>query len=228
MRSSRRTASTSPPARVYELADPNLGNYSPTQVVHAATAKDTIQALSMRLRRPPHRAHRRPGDRGRPCPATDAASRSASAGSRSRPRARASPSWSCPCSTATAGASCRARSSAVPRQPDVARRRFSGDLRLELRQVFGPFWQSDCRIEDAADVERLRLAEAVGAGAGSDRAPGDGINLVRSSEALDRVTTGGGIVAIRGSARRRQVRRSTRSQPRAGRASITRCCGCRA
>ena len=33
--------------------------------------------------------------------------------------------------------------------------RFSGKLNVELRQMFGPFGDSACRIADAADAERL-------------------------------------------------------------------------
>ena len=39
---------------------------------------------------------------------------------------------------------------------------FSGELRLELRQIFGPFGDSACRVVDAADATQLRLLDAVG------------------------------------------------------------------
>jgi hypothetical protein len=54
--------------------------------------------------------------------------------------------------------------------------RFSGELRVELRQIFGPFWQSACRVADAADAERLRLVDPVGTGADLRKIPGEGIN----------------------------------------------------
>ena len=38
--------------------------------------------------------------------------------------------------------------------------RFSGELKAELRQVFGPLWHSYCRVEDAHDMERLKIDEA--------------------------------------------------------------------
>ena len=38
--------------------------------------------------------------------------------------------------------------------------RFSGELRAELRQVFGPLWHSHCRIKDGDDMVRLRIGDA--------------------------------------------------------------------
>src|SRR5262249_8576651 len=35
--------------------------------------------------------------------------------------------------------------------------RFSGNLLAELRQIFGPFWQSGCRINDVEYAERLDM-----------------------------------------------------------------------
>ena len=75
--------------------------------------------------------------------------------------------------------------------------RFSGNLQLELRQVFGPFWQSACRVADAADVERLQMVNAIGAGADINKIPGDGINLIPRPEALDTVADGGGLASIK-------------------------------
>ena len=40
--------------------------------------------------------------------------------------------------------------------------RFSGELKAELRQVFGPLWHSHCRVEDAEDMTRLKVTEARG------------------------------------------------------------------
>ena len=40
--------------------------------------------------------------------------------------------------------------------------RFKGELKAQLRQVFGPVWHSHCRILDARDMERLRISEARG------------------------------------------------------------------
>jgi hypothetical protein len=37
---------------------------------------------------------------------------------------------------------------------------FSGDLQVELRQMFGPFWDSACRVADAGDAGRLEMADA--------------------------------------------------------------------
>lgn len=38
--------------------------------------------------------------------------------------------------------------------------RFRGDLNVELRQRFGPLWNSACRLANADDMERLRIEEA--------------------------------------------------------------------
>lgn len=38
--------------------------------------------------------------------------------------------------------------------------RFKGDLAVQVRQVFGPLWNSGCRLLNAEDMERLRLQEA--------------------------------------------------------------------
>jgi hypothetical protein len=174
------------PVRVYELAHPNLGNYSPTKVVRAETAKATIVEMS------------RPDFDGREIVVTDA-----SIGDNLIPAAGAA------MTVRLGGVALRASSAGesvlvLPVQYSHCWRivsgegaslfranlmqlgvRFSGELRIELRQIFGPFWQSGCRVDDAADVERLRMAEAIGAGTEREKLPGNGINLIPSPEALE-------------------------------------------
>ena len=38
--------------------------------------------------------------------------------------------------------------------------RFSGEVRAELRQIFGPLWHSHCRVRDGQDMERLEIRDA--------------------------------------------------------------------
>ena len=39
---------------------------------------------------------------------------------------------------------------------------FSGNVNIELRQAFGPFGESDCRLKDLNDMTRLRVVDALG------------------------------------------------------------------
>jgi hypothetical protein len=175
------------PARVYELVHPNVGNYSPTKVVRAQTAKAAIVEMS------------RPDFDGRQTVVTDDASiggnlvsatgaamtvrlggvalRASSAGE----SVLVLPVQYSHCWRIVSGEGARLFRANLM-QLGV---RFSGELRAELRQIFGPFWQSDCRIDDAADAERLRMADAVGAGAELSKVPGNGINLIPSPEELE-------------------------------------------
>src|SRR5262249_18873304 len=74
--------------------------------------------------------------------------------------------------------------------------RFSGNMQVELRQIFGPFWQSGCRLTDVEDAERLNMVSATRRDRGtvtiipqasspSDPVPGDGKNLIHNPEALE-------------------------------------------
>jgi hypothetical protein len=155
------------PLRVYELPHPNVGNYSPTKVLLAKTAKATIAAMAA------------PDFDGRRTLVTD----DASIGDDLVPATRAA------MTVRMGGVALRASSTGqsvlvLPVQYSHCWQivsggdatlfranlmqlgvRFSGELRLELRQFFGPFWQSACRVADAADAERLRFVDAVGTGA---------------------------------------------------------------
>jgi hypothetical protein len=187
------------PVRVYELPHPNLGNYSPTNVVHATTAKATILVMVD------------PGFDGRHTVVTD----DASIGDNLVPATGAA------MTVRLGGVALRASSTGesvlvLPVQYSHCWQivsgseatlfranlmqlgvRFSGELRLELRQFFGPFWQSSCRLADATDVERLRMTDALGAGAELGKTPGDGINVIPSPEALDTVIGNSAIVSIK-------------------------------
>jgi hypothetical protein len=175
------------PVRIYELPDPNLGNYSPTKVARAKTAREAIVAMS------------RPEFNGRHIVVTDDASIPdnlvAATGATMTVRMggvalRASstgesvlvlPVQYSHCWQIVSGSDASLFRANLM-QLGV---RFSGELRLELRQIFGPFWQSACRVEDAADVERLQMVEAFGAGTELHKVPGNGINLIPAPDALD-------------------------------------------
>jgi hypothetical protein len=74
---------------------------------------------------------------------------------------------------------------------------FSGELRLELRQIFGPVGDSACRVLDAADAAQLRMLDAVGTVADENKPAGDGLNLIRSADALNQIIGDGAIVSIK-------------------------------
>jgi hypothetical protein len=187
------------PVRVYELAHPNVGNYSPTKVVRAETARAAIVEMS------------RPDFDGRETVVTD----DASIGGNLVPATGAA------MTVRLGGVALQASSAGesvlvLPVQYSHCWRivsgegvslfranlmqlgvRFSGELRVELRQFFGPFWQSGCRVEDAADVERLRMVDAVGAGAELGKVPGNGINLIPAPAALDTLIANTAIASIK-------------------------------
>jgi hypothetical protein len=187
------------PVRVYELPHPNLGNYSPTNVVLAKTAKATIVAMSA------------PDFDGRHTVVTDDASIAdnlvSATGAAMTVRMggvalRASSvgqsvlvlpvQYSHCWQIVSGGDATLFRANLM--QLGV---RFSSELRVELRQFFGPFWQSACRLADAADVERLRMVDALGAGAELGKTPGDGINMIPSPEALETVISNSEIASIK-------------------------------
>jgi len=163
------------PVRIYELHNPNLGNYSPIAVVGAETAKEAIVAMS------------RPDFDGRQTVVTDDAS---------IPNNLVSATWAS--MTVRRGGVALSASSAgqsvliLPVQYSHCWRivsgggatlfranvmqlgvRFSGKLRVELQQIFGPFWQSGCRVEDATDAKRLRMVDALGTVAEGNKVLGD-------------------------------------------------------
>jgi hypothetical protein len=187
------------PLRVYELRDPNLGHYSPTAVVPATTAREAILAMAA------------PGFDGRNTvvvedpaigrglvPATGASMTVQLGGVALRASSSGESVLVLPvqfshCWRVVSGGPARLFRANLM-QLGV---RFSGELSLELRQIFGPFWQSGCRLADAGDAERLRMAEALGAGAEPHKIPGDGINLIGAPEALDRTIGNSAVASVR-------------------------------
>jgi hypothetical protein len=174
------------PVRIYELPNPNLGNYSPTKALFTKTASEAIVAMSR-----PNFDGRRivvTDDVSMPhdlVPATEAAmtvrlggvALSASSAGQS---VLVLPVQYSHCWRVVSGEATLFRANVM--QLGV---RFSGKLQVELRQIFGPFWQSGCREDDAADAERLRMVDALGAVGEVEKTPGNGINLIPLPEALD-------------------------------------------
>lgn len=186
------------PLRIYELAEPNVGNYSPTRVIQADTAKATIVEMA------------RPDFDGRKTFVTD----DTSIGGNLVPATGAGmtvrlggvalqasstgqsvlvlPVQYSHCWQIVSGGNAKLFRANMTQLGVL----FSGELRVELRQFFGPFWQSSCRLADAADIKRLRTDEAVGAGEELKRVPGDGINRVPTPEALDKVMGSSAIASV--------------------------------
>jgi hypothetical protein len=187
------------PLRLYELSHPNVGNYSPSNVVHAATAKAIISAM------------REPGFDGRQTivtdntdikggfvPATEAAMTVRMGGIAIRASSAGESLLVLPvqyshCWQIVSG------SKATLFRANLMQLgiRFYGNLQVELRQIFGPFWQSGCRITDVEDAERLDMVGAgkrdsgtvtivpPGSSPPDNLVPGDGKNLIPNSEALE-------------------------------------------
>jgi hypothetical protein len=186
------------PLRIYELSNSNRGNYSPTKVMRAAAARDIIIAMS------------KPDFDGREfvvtddeaiqgdlVAATDATMIVRMGGVDLRASSAGQSVLVLPVQYSHCWRIVSGRGATLFRanlmQLGV---RFSGELHVELRQFFGPFWQSGCRAADAADTERLRMREALGAGAELQKVAGDGLNLIPSPEALEQVIGNSAIASI--------------------------------
>jgi hypothetical protein len=176
------------PLRVYELPNPNIGDYSPTKALQAGTAQQAILEMS------------RPDFDGRQTVVTT--------GDASLPK-NLVPAEAAAMTVRLGGVALSATSTGqsvlvLPVQfshcwriasggdPTLFRANlmqlgvlFSGELRLELRQVFGPFGDSACRIRDAADAMDLRMRDAAGTMEDENKPAGDGVNLIPGADALD-------------------------------------------
>jgi hypothetical protein len=191
------------PLRVYELPHPNVGNYSPIKVVHATTAKAIIAAM-----RDPAFDGRHtvvtddPSIRGDFVPAADAVMTVRMGGVAARASSSGGSLLVLPvqyshCWQIVAG------SNATLFRANLMQLgiRFTGDLQVELRQIFGPFWQSGCRLTDVDDADRLDMARASRNDKGqvivrapdspsSEPVAGDGENLIPNSEAFEPLFSG--------------------------------------
>lgn len=148
--------------RLYELAEPNLGNYSPTEIISANDTAETMAAMT------------RPDFDPKRMVVTNA-----------RLHGEFMPARASSMTVIDGGLVIRAVSAgesilvlpvqyshcwvAGPSQQDSPLPtffranlmqlgiRFSGRLSATIKYEFGPFWHSHCRLEDGRDVERLKM-----------------------------------------------------------------------
>jgi hypothetical protein len=151
------------PIRLYELNEPNLGDYSPTEVVAAPDAKSMLAHM------------REPSFDGRKVVITDA-----------RLEGRFVPAREASLIVEKGGLRLKASSPGesllvlpvqyshcwTRRRNDLEKLsffranlmqlgvRFKGDISVRLDHRFGPLWNSSCRREDGSDTERLRMSQA--------------------------------------------------------------------
>jgi hypothetical protein len=157
----------SSPIRLHELAEPNLGNYSPTEIVNASDAKETLAVM------------KRPDFDGKLMVATDADLRGTFTPARDASMTltdgglliQATSDGDSILVLPVQYSHCWVSEGQRPRdlQTNVTffranmmqlGVRFSGRLSTEIKYRFGPFWHSHCRLEDARDAERLNMVAA--------------------------------------------------------------------
>lgn len=186
------------PVRVYELPHPNIGNYSPTEIIVARHARHTISMLAA-----PEFDGRRTvvvhghSIKGPLVPAEQAKMIVREGGVDLHASSNGESVLVLPVQFSNCW---RIKSDgnvslfrANLMQLGV---RFSGELNAELRQVFGPFWRSSCRLKDVKEIKKLNLPDAVGAGELRPLTRGDGINLLPFSESLQDVVENSAIASI--------------------------------
>lgn len=177
------------PMRVFEIEHPNVGNYSPTEVIVARSARSTIQYMAD------------PSFDGRKSlitadlPATEKLVPASGArmvvqeggvrleATSSGTSALVLPVQFSNCWQIVSGTKARLLRANLLQLGVL----FSGELKIELRQIFGPFGHSGCRIEDARDTEKLRMVDALGAVADLDKEQGDGVNLIAQAAKLESI-----------------------------------------
>jgi hypothetical protein len=158
-----RDVSFGSPARLFELSGANLGNYSPTHLVEVSTAKEVVD----HMREPAFDGARTvivteklSGDF---VPAREASMIVEHGGLSLRASSAGKSLLVLPVQYSRCWQLRNAPNATLFRanlmQLGI---RFSGELKAELRQVFGPLWHSYCRLEDAHDMERLKIDEARG------------------------------------------------------------------
>jgi hypothetical protein len=149
------------PVRLFELAGVNLGNYSPTSVIEAATAKAVVD----HMREPGFDGARTvivtEGLRGSFVPATQASMTVERGGLSLRASSTGESLLVLPVQYSHCWQLRDAPNATLFRanlmQLGI---RFSNELKAQLRQVFGPLWNSHCRVLDANDMERVEISKA--------------------------------------------------------------------
>jgi hypothetical protein len=187
------------PLRIFELPHPNVGNYSPTKTVRTKTAKQTILAMSQ------------PDFDGRQTVVTNDVSLPddlvpaegavmtvrlggvALSASSTGQSVVVLPVQFSHCWRIVSGSDATLFRANLMQLGVL----FSGELRLELRQIFGPFGDSACRVKDATDATQLRMLDAAGTVADENKPAGDGLNLIPGAGALDQVFDHSSIASIK-------------------------------
>jgi hypothetical protein len=156
-----RDVSFGSPVRLFELAGTNLGNYSPTRLIEVSTAKEVVDHM---------RAPTFDGARtvivteklsGDFVPAREATMNVERGGLSLRASSAGESLLVLPVQYSHCWQLRNAPNAALFRANFMQLGiRFSGKLNAQLRHVFGPFWHSLCRVEDADDMTRLKVAEA--------------------------------------------------------------------
>ena len=151
------------PVRLFELAGANLGNYSPSRVIEVSTAREVVDHMRAAGFDGAHTVivtERLPGDF---VPAREASMIVERGGLSVRASSAGESLLVLPAQYSHCWQLRNAPNAALFRanlmQLGI---RFSGELNAQLRQVFGPLWNSSCRVEDADDMVRLKIAEARG------------------------------------------------------------------
>jgi hypothetical protein len=149
------------PIRLYELSEPNLGNYSPTEVERASDATATLALMKRPEFDGRHVVVTDADLHGSFVPARDASMTVIDGGVALHANSDGDSILVLPvqyshCWVAT-GDGKLAFFRANMMQLGV---RFSGRLSSEIKYRFGPFWQSSCRRLDAADSKRLNVTAA--------------------------------------------------------------------
>jgi len=186
------------PLRVYELDHPNVGNYSPTEIIRAKTARaimSKLASLSFDGRKSVITNDLRVKEKL--VPASNAKMIVQEGGVKIQAQSAGQSVLVLPVQFSHCWEIISGSDASLLRanlmQLGV---RFSGNLKIELRQVFGPFWHSACRVEDAKDMEKLNVVDAVGVVADLAKEAGDGINLISHPDRLEKFIPSSAIASI--------------------------------
>jgi hypothetical protein len=149
------------PIRLYELAEPSLGDYSPTEIIRAKSASEMLARMGRSDFDGKRLAVTDSDVPGRLVPAREASMTLIEGGLLLQAESEGDSLLVLPVQYshcwAPAGNIQMTLFRANLMQLGV---RFSGRLSSEIRFKFGPFWNSYCRRQDSRDAERLDMVGA--------------------------------------------------------------------
>jgi hypothetical protein len=150
------------PIRLYELAKPNLGNYSPTEIISAKSASEMLARMGRSDFDGERMVVVSDGDiPGRFVPVREASMTLIEGGLLLRAESEGDSLLVLPVQYSHCWVPASNTQMTLFRanlmQLGV---RFSGRLSSEIKFKFGPFWNSYCRRQDARDAERLDMVSA--------------------------------------------------------------------